>query len=110
MNSNTFLLFCLYNIFTIIKGEYIEFNWVDFMLNSMENAVLFQVSFGRKCVEHYRSLNRYCVFSHDEMLCNIAAKADSLELELACAVHKDMSIMIQEEKELREKAYKQVGG
>lgn len=43
------------------------------------------------------------------MLCNIAAKADSLELELACAVQKDMSIMIQEEKELREKAYKLVG-
>ncbi|KAI7795195.1 lysine (K)-specific demethylase 5Ba [Triplophysa rosa] len=64
------------------------------------------ISLGRKCVEHYRSLNRYCVFSHDEMLCNIAAKADSLELELACAVQNDMSIMIQEEKDLREKAYK----
>nr|XP_055039906.1 lysine (K)-specific demethylase 5Ba isoform X2 [Misgurnus anguillicaudatus] len=61
---------------------------------------------GRQCIEHYRSLNRYCVFSHDEMTCNIATKADSLELELACAVHKDMSMMIQEEKELRERVYK----
>ncbi|XP_046730827.1 lysine (K)-specific demethylase 5Ba isoform X1 [Silurus meridionalis] len=61
---------------------------------------------GRQCVEHYRSLNRYCVFSHDEMICNIAAKANSLDLELASAIQKDMRVMIQEEKELREKAYK----
>lgn len=63
---------------------------------------------GRQCIEHYRSLNRYCVFSHDEMVCNIAAKADSLALELVCAIQRDMSVMIQEEKELREKAYKLV--
>lgn len=44
------------------------------------------------------------------MTCNIAAKADSLELELASAVQKDMDAMIQEEKILREKAYKLVGG
>ncbi|XP_066526984.1 lysine (K)-specific demethylase 5Ba [Hoplias malabaricus] len=61
---------------------------------------------GRQCVEHYRSLNRYCVFSHDEMVCNIVAKADSLDLELASAMQKDLSAMIQEEKELREKAHK----
>ncbi|XP_052465672.1 lysine-specific demethylase 5B isoform X2 [Carassius gibelio] len=61
---------------------------------------------GRLCVEHYRSLNRYCVFSHDEMTCNIATKANALELELASAVQKDMCAMILEEKMLREKAYK----
>lgn len=44
------------------------------------------------------------------MTCNIAAKADSLELELASAVQKDMCAMILEEKMLREKAYKLVGG
>ncbi|KAK2821365.1 hypothetical protein Q7C36_020708 [Tachysurus vachellii] len=64
------------------------------------------IPLGRQCVEHYRSLNRYCVFSHDEMVCNVAAKADSLELEMASAIQRDMSIMIEEEKELREKAYK----
>uniref|UniRef100_A0A672SWD2 [histone H3]-trimethyl-L-lysine(4) demethylase n=1 Tax=Sinocyclocheilus grahami TaxID=75366 RepID=A0A672SWD2_SINGR len=61
---------------------------------------------GRQCIQHYRSLNRYCVFSHDEMTCNIASKADSLELELASAVQKDMCAMILEEKMLREKVYK----
>lgn len=69
---------------------------------------LLQLPLGRQCVEHYRSLNRYCVFSHDEMVCNIAAKADNLELELASAIQRDLRIMIQEEKELREKAYKLV--
>ncbi|KAK3512856.1 hypothetical protein QTP70_028920 [Hemibagrus guttatus] len=64
------------------------------------------IPLGRQCVEHYRSLNRYCVFSHDEMVCNVAAKADSLALDMASAIQKDMSIMIQEEKELREIAYK----
>lgn len=63
---------------------------------------------GRRCVEHYRSLNRYCVFSHDEMVCNIAAKANGLDLELATAIQKDMTVMIQEEKELRERAYRLV--
>ncbi|XP_016297956.1 lysine-specific demethylase 5B-like [Sinocyclocheilus anshuiensis] len=61
---------------------------------------------GRQCIQHYRSLNRYCVFSHDEMTCNIASKADSLELELASAVQKDMCAMMLEEKMLREKVYK----
>ncbi|XP_041944652.1 lysine (K)-specific demethylase 5Ba [Alosa sapidissima] len=61
---------------------------------------------GRRCVEHYRSLSRYCVFSHDELVCNMAAKAQQLELELACAVQKDLSAMISEEKGLRERAYK----
>ncbi|KAG7280489.1 hypothetical protein CRUP_022018 [Coryphaenoides rupestris] len=58
---------------------------------------------GRECVEHYRQLSRYCVFSHDEMVCNMAAKADTMEVELASSVHKDMAVMVQEEEELREK-------
>ncbi|KAK0145524.1 Lysine-specific demethylase 5B [Merluccius polli] len=58
---------------------------------------------GRECVKHYRQLSRYCVFSHDEMVCNMATKADSMEVELASSVQKEMAVMIQEEEELREK-------
>ncbi|XP_056128822.1 lysine (K)-specific demethylase 5Ba [Lampris incognitus] len=58
---------------------------------------------GRKCVEHYRQLSRYCVFSHDEMVCNMASKSDTMDMDLAFAVLKDITIMIQEEEELREK-------
>uniref|UniRef100_UPI00398EF0C4 lysine-specific demethylase 5B-like isoform X2 n=1 Tax=Pristiophorus japonicus TaxID=55135 RepID=UPI00398EF0C4 len=57
---------------------------------------------GRQCVEHYRLLNRYCVFSHDEMICKMASKSKNLDVVLASAVHKDMIIMIDEEKKLRE--------
>ena len=58
---------------------------------------------GRQCVDHYRQLSRYCVFSHDEMVCNMAAKADHMEVELASSVQKEMAVMIQEEEELRGK-------
>ncbi|XP_043932086.1 lysine-specific demethylase 5B [Protopterus annectens] len=61
---------------------------------------------GRQCVEHYRLLNRLCVFSHDEMICKMACKADSLDVVLASAVQKEMAIMIDEEKALRERVRK----
>ncbi|XP_005739565.1 lysine (K)-specific demethylase 5Ba [Pundamilia nyererei] len=61
---------------------------------------------GRGCVAHYRQLNRYCVFSHDEMVCNMAIKADTIDVNLAATLHEDMVIMIQQEKELREKITK----
>lgn len=61
---------------------------------------------GRQCVEHYRLLHRYCVFSHDEMICNMAAKAEKLDVVLASAVHKDIVQMINEEKNLREQIRK----
>lgn len=82
--------------------------WFLYIRIVIKMFVLLQIPLGRQCVEHYRSLNRYCVFSHDEMVCNVAAKADSLELEMASAIQRDMSIMIEEEKKLREKAYKLV--
>uniref|UniRef100_A0A3B4THE0 [histone H3]-trimethyl-L-lysine(4) demethylase n=1 Tax=Seriola dumerili TaxID=41447 RepID=A0A3B4THE0_SERDU len=61
---------------------------------------------GRKCVDHYRQLSRYCVFSHDEMVCNMACKADTMDVDLASAVQKEMTVMVQEEEELREKINK----
>ncbi|XP_054640536.1 lysine (K)-specific demethylase 5Ba [Dunckerocampus dactyliophorus] len=61
---------------------------------------------GRDCVKHYRQLSRYCVFSHDEMVCNMACKANMMDVDLASAVHKEMAAMVQEEEELREKINK----
>ncbi|XP_036960338.1 lysine-specific demethylase 5B-B isoform X2 [Acanthopagrus latus] len=61
---------------------------------------------GRQCIDHYRMLHRYNVFSHDEMVCNMASKADTLDVVLASAVHKDMVAMIQEEQTLRDKVKK----
>lgn len=56
---------------------------------------------GRQCVAHYRRLRRYCVFSHDELLCKMAADPESLDVELAAAVVKEMGEMMDEETRLR---------
>uniref|UniRef100_A0A671YHZ2 [histone H3]-trimethyl-L-lysine(4) demethylase n=1 Tax=Sparus aurata TaxID=8175 RepID=A0A671YHZ2_SPAAU len=61
---------------------------------------------GRQCVSHYRDLSRYCVFSHDEMVCNIAAKVDAMDVELVATVQKEIDIMVDEEQVLRDKITK----
>lgn len=63
---------------------------------------------GRQCVDHYRLLHRYNVFSHDEMVCNMARKADTLSVVLASAVYKDMVLMVKEEQDLRDEVKKLV--
>uniref|UniRef100_A0A4W3GP16 [histone H3]-trimethyl-L-lysine(4) demethylase n=2 Tax=Callorhinchus milii TaxID=7868 RepID=A0A4W3GP16_CALMI len=57
---------------------------------------------GRQCVSHYRRLHRYCVFSHEELICKMAADPEGLDVELAAAVCKEMVVMIEEERRLRE--------
>uniref|UniRef100_A0A3B3S562 [histone H3]-trimethyl-L-lysine(4) demethylase n=1 Tax=Paramormyrops kingsleyae TaxID=1676925 RepID=A0A3B3S562_9TELE len=56
---------------------------------------------GRSCVEHYRRLRRYCVFSHEELACKMAACAEKLDLNLAAATHREMLSIVQEERKLR---------
>uniref|UniRef100_A0A8C5R8R6 Lysine-specific demethylase 5D n=1 Tax=Leptobrachium leishanense TaxID=445787 RepID=A0A8C5R8R6_9ANUR len=56
---------------------------------------------GRKCIEHYRRLRRYCVFSHEELMCKMAACPERLDQSLAAAVHKEMFLLVQEERRLR---------
>ncbi|XP_072553984.1 lysine-specific demethylase 5A [Paramormyrops kingsleyae] len=63
---------------------------------------------GRQCVAHYRRLQRYCVFSHEELLCKMAADPESLDVELAAAVFREMGDMLGEESRLRE-AVQQMG-
>ncbi|EDV25410.1 uncharacterized protein TRIADDRAFT_23466 [Trichoplax adhaerens] len=59
--------------------------------------------FGRKCVEHYRLLHRYPVFSHDELLCKLAAAADRLSFEVAKAAYADLYSSVESEKMQRAK-------
>lgn len=89
------------------------FLWIRRSMSCPYNLFLsflkLQMPLGRQCVDHYRLLHRYNVFSHDEMVCNMASKADTLDVVLASAVHKDMVAMIREEQNLREKVKKMVG-
>ncbi|XP_041953453.1 lysine-specific demethylase 5C isoform X5 [Alosa sapidissima] len=63
---------------------------------------------GRSCIEHYRRLRRYCVFSHEELTCKMAACPEKLDLNLAAATHREMFIIVQEERKLRKGLLEQV--
>ncbi|EFX69009.1 hypothetical protein DAPPUDRAFT_301194 [Daphnia pulex] len=56
---------------------------------------------GRECIENYSQLHRFCVFSHDELVCKIASSASELSLEIATVAYKDMVKMVESEKGLR---------
>ncbi|XP_035912299.1 lysine-specific demethylase lid [Anopheles stephensi] len=56
---------------------------------------------GRECVNHYSKLRRYCVFSHDELVCKMALEPDRLNLGIATACYIDMAEMVDTEKKLR---------
>jgi len=75
--------------------KYCGCRWPHTVLNYL------QLPAGRQCIEHYRRLRRYCVFSHEELICKMAAFPEKLDLNLAVAVHKEMFIMVQEERRLR---------
>ncbi|CAK9290602.1 unnamed protein product [Gordionus sp. m RMFG-2023] len=60
---------------------------------------------GRKCVSHYRELKRYCVFSHEELICKMASCPEHLDLSIASATLEDMTFMIEEERRLRKFLY-----
>lgn len=73
-------------------------------------SVMFQLPIGRACIDHYRSLHRQCVFSHEELICKMAADPDSLDLTLAAATHQDMLSMVEEERDLRRGLLERVSG
>ncbi|CAH2061130.1 unnamed protein product, partial [Iphiclides podalirius] len=56
---------------------------------------------GRECIAHYSTLRRPCVFSHDELVCKMALRADALGATEALAAHRDMRAMLHEERKLR---------
>lgn len=56
---------------------------------------------GRDCITHYSNLRRFCVFSHDELVCKMASDPKDLELGVANAAYKDMHVMVESEKKLR---------
>ncbi|GBP65085.1 hypothetical protein EVAR_46879_1, partial [Eumeta japonica] len=56
---------------------------------------------GRECITHYSTLRRYCVFSHDELVCKMALEADTLGVTVALAAYRDMRTMLHDERKLR---------
>ncbi len=54
-------------------------------------------------MDHYQHLKRQCVFSHEELVCKMAAEPERLDVNLAAATHQDMLLMVESEKKLRKK-------
>ncbi|KAA0199715.1 hypothetical protein HAZT_HAZT010386 [Hyalella azteca] len=59
------------------------------------------LAIGRECIDHYSKLKRYCVFSHDELVCKMASSPESLELTVAAATYQDLLKMVDGEKRQR---------
>ncbi|XP_072766532.1 lysine-specific demethylase 5A-like isoform X1 [Anoplolepis gracilipes] len=56
---------------------------------------------GRDCITHYSNLRRFCVFSHDELVCKMSLDPDLLDIGVATATYYDMLQMVEDEKKLR---------
>ncbi|KAF5303761.1 hypothetical protein FQA39_LY09834 [Lamprigera yunnana] len=56
---------------------------------------------GRECVLHYSHLRRFCVFSHDELVCKMACEPEKLSPLIAATTYQDMLQMVETEKKLR---------
>lgn len=59
---------------------------------------------GRNCIDHYASVRRYPVFSHDELICKMANNPNELDTTISKATYQDMLKMIDTERVLRAKA------
>lgn len=56
---------------------------------------------GRECINNYSKLHRFCVFSHDELICKMAIELDDLDPKSAAETHQDMLRMVHYEITLR---------
>lgn len=71
---------------------YVELMNTQTKLNSKMFALSFysihiQIKMGRECINHYSNLRRFCVFSHDELVCKMALDPDKLNLGIATACY-----------------------
>ena len=58
---------------------------------------------------HYSQLRRFCVFSHDELVCSMALEPDKLSLLVASATYQNMLNMIDSERHGRTEMLEKVG-
>lgn len=56
---------------------------------------------GRECISHYANLHRFCVFSHDELVCKMAVHPENLDPRVAAATFLDMLVMVETERKHR---------
>ena len=59
------------------------------------------IKIGRECITHYAELKRFCVFSHDELICKMALSVNDLSYFLLETLLKDLVTMIESERDFR---------
>lgn len=88
-------------VLTFPRAYHAGFNHGYNFAEAVNFAPVDWIPLGRECVEHYSSLHRYCVFSHDELICKMASVPDNLNSKLASATHQDMLKMLEIENRQR---------
>lgn len=63
------------------------------------------IPIGRECVLHYKSLKRFCVFSHDELICKMALSGGDLDLSIVIPTYKELYSMVKLEAKQRGSIY-----
>jgi len=63
---------------------------------------------GRASVHNYKQVKRFCVFSHEELICKMAADADNLDLTIAVETHKELLAIVDQERKSRKKLLEHV--
>ena len=86
---------------TFPRGYHAGFNHGYNLAEAVNFAPPDWLEMGRKCVEHYSLMRRYCVFCHDELVCQMASQANKLTLQVAAGTYKDMLVMVETEKKFR---------
>jgi len=85
-------------IITFGRGYHAGFNHGYNLAEAVNFAPPDWLAIGRKCVEHYSLMRRFCVFCHDELVCRMATHPESLTLQVAAICYKDMLTMVETEK------------
>lgn len=88
-------------VLTFPRAYHAGFNHGYNFAEAVNFAPVDWIPLGRDCVEHYSSLHRYCVFSHDELICKMASVPENLNSKLALATHQDMLKMLDVENKQR---------
>lgn len=88
-------------IVTFPRAYHAGFNHGLNLAEAVNFATADWLPIGRKCIDHYREMARNPVFSHEELVCKMAADPDGLDLDLAKAVYDEMLAVVEREAKRR---------
>ncbi|XP_048582625.1 lysine-specific demethylase 5A isoform X2 [Nematostella vectensis] len=88
-------------VITFPRAYHAGFNQGYNLAEAVNFATSDWLPIGRHCINHYREMTRNPVFSHEELVCKMAADPDGLDLDLAKAVYDEMLAIVETETKRR---------